>query len=939
MSSAAWPPTNTRPTPESPWYCDGKLERGQILQVTPLGVVYGQMHRVAADTHKLWWTGSGYKYVATVDEVMSPEELPPGPRPFGEMWAVRTYDKAKNSYYWAEWWWDAEVGQWKALTWLWTIDGFADLPDPGLQVGAAHVVLERDILYFFDGEQFRRPPHSSLDDDEPLRHLPNGFLRTLQPDARVVYYSPSEIGLEAIKGGSGKVLVNLEYVAARRDASVFANLAVLQWHEDTSTIQAAYIESDTEYWIYLANSSTAFVSNALPGDGSHAAAPAWDYRGRLFLSLTPDHNGYLGATGAGRDARLVGKIQTDSTPPSEGGPFFLREIDISLISRQVSLPETYREFSDFVVQFVDQDTLALTKIDGTYGQIYAGGNLHYLGTGYELSRSDAWIEWDDMDGTRVIRHTEALSSSSHYYLYVAGEVDPYNFNEINPETNRPWQATDTGAAGHYVAALDMRLTVFLSPQHPDHGFLSEAWPGYYARHIGQVKTDANGRFVNSWDLSAIRQPTLNPSWFDGLAEIEITPVNSSEVRVCRKKGSSGIVNVRGAVVQTYPYDSADVHEFHTTDVVQLYTESNLTEPLSDLDAVSSYADTELHLYLANARELWGDHVHNLFFSTTAPSGGYLSQNWPGNNARWICTVKPDAEGLFTGAFITGTISISAHSQLFDDEPEKHRLHNDTQVTNLNLLSAAAVLFEIQKVQGLPVRLTRVDGTHIKLAPIGDQEATVILPDINTKVVPAAGITADVVGLLGNTYYVYLTPSGVEVSLTAPDKTYANLQTHGSDHVLVGWYSLGAPLTLSGDWNLWSFSHEVNREFSTNVTATTTTLSLPGCIVPPGRYAALTRTGQDCASGWGGYDSNIGGFWSMQGSVGTGSASFHTALTSGLTGQATLVATATLSNADVAAGIYSAFTLTHSLSWTGFTYVASNYSQWDSFSGKLIFARQ
>ena len=720
------------------------------------------------------------------------------------------------------------------------------------------------------------------------------------------------------------MLVNLEYVSASVSASVYNNLAVLVWDEAGGTITPAYIEPSTEYWIYLANSSTAFVTEALPADSTHAAAPAWDYRGKLFLSTTEAYNGYLGKSGAGKNARLVGKIEVDSTSVADGGPYFLRELDISLISRQVSLPETYREFSDFRVVFGDQDTLLLELIDATYGQMYVGGALEYLGSGYELSRTDPWIEWTSNAGAASIaRRTTTLSASSRYYLYIAGDVDPYNFNEENPDTSRPWQATDEGAASHYNAALDMRLKMFLSPKEPDHGFLDETWPGYYARHIGQVKTDANGKFINAWDLSAIRQATLNPSYFDGLAEVEITPKDATEVKVCAKKGSSGVVNVRGTMVQMHEDDDPDVHRFTTADVVQLYTESNQTAPLSDLDAVSTYAGQELYLYLANSRQHWGSFANKLFFSDTEPSGGYLSRNWPGNTARWICTVKPDESGEFTGAFITGTISISSHSQLFDDEPEKHRVHNDATVTNLTMLSAAGVLFEIQKVQGLPVRLTRVDETHIKLAAIGDQDATVVLPDLTTATVSATGITAEVIGLLGNTYYVYITPAGLEITLTAPDKTYANMQTLGGTRVLVGWYALGAPLALSGDWNVWSFSHE-DGEFSEDITSATTTLSLPGCVVPPGRTAKLHRTGQDCASV---SFTNYGGAEEISGhiSISTGSGRAYAA---GTINSTSLTGTATLSHETVTDGIYSEFTLTHTLS----------AGSWQSFSGDLILTR-
>ena len=179
-----WPPTNRVPTAESPYFCDGEYGY-DVLRVSPEGCVYGEMRFVAEVPHKLWWTGSAYKYVVTTNMWMSESELPTDESmPFGRIDKVRTYNAAKNEYVWVEYWWDSETKTWNKLKWLWDIDGFANLPDPGMQVGAAHVVTERHVLHFWDGYNFRRLGHSTLKDDEPDRHLPAGFLTTLQPDAR-----------------------------------------------------------------------------------------------------------------------------------------------------------------------------------------------------------------------------------------------------------------------------------------------------------------------------------------------------------------------------------------------------------------------------------------------------------------------------------------------------------------------------------------------------------------------------------------------------------------------------------------------------------------------------------------------------------------------------------------------------------------------------------
>ena len=116
---------------------------------------------------------------------------------------------------------------------------------------------------------------------------------------------------------------------------------------------------------------------------------------------------------------------------------------------------------------------------------------------------------------------------------------------------------------------------------------AEAWPGYTARYVGKVETDAKGLFVNSRDLSAIRQPVIVPSTFDGLAEILFDVVSDTRVNVIRKPGSSGVVNIRGDAVLTYPPSSGSVHFITNTSPVYLY-DDQATPPLTQSGVVSDY---------------------------------------------------------------------------------------------------------------------------------------------------------------------------------------------------------------------------------------------------------------------------------------------------------------------------------------------------------------
>lgn len=790
-----------------------------------------------------WWDGIDYRELEIAGQVDLQEALPGGPRPFGEVWKVREHVAATNEYVYVPWYWDSEAGIWRKMRRFWDVEGQDALPYPAVKIGAYHLVKEPDVKVYWDGYAIRRLPHRMLDlGENDTKHLPDGFLQSLPADARVVYGSATEIGIEAVEGGSGNVFVRDQVVEARKDASVFNYLPVLEWDSQSGAIVGTHIEPQTEYWIYLAADDPAFAVAGLPADGDKPVTPAWDFRRKLFLSRSQPVNWYLSDSGAGVRARLVGKIETDGTGYAAGGPLFRREIDISLLNQQVPLPETYRDYSDLVLKFGDHETLQLRRLDGLYGAMAVARALYYLGTGRTVSISDPWIEYDPdapNPEDRLIRRTDPLEASSQYFIYISSDAMAWNFNATNPETGLPWTAEDEEATGNYNADLDMRLRLFLCVTAPDHGLLDEEWPASESRLVGKVRTDENGRFVPDHDISAIRQPVLPQSSFDSLADLEIVPIDATEFRLCRKKAGSGAVNVGGQIVRSYEEDDlANVHRCRTTDVVQAYTEANLSAPLSDLNSVSSYAGGEIYLYLANGREHWGALANRHFFSTSAPQSGYLSRNWPGNQARWICTVKPDDAGQFTGKYIAQTIAISSHSQLFDDEPEKHRVQSDALVTPETLLSGWAVIWQTQCLSGVAGKLEYVDASHVILKRIG--LGMVAVPDGTARQIPVEGMSLEVSGAAGQVYYVYLGSSTLVLSTEAPDEDHGGCQTHQND-VLVGYVGFCAS-GLGGTWSVFSWSHEPAAEWSEAVTDKSTTISLPGLIVPPGRKAILERRG-------------------------------------------------------------------------------------------------
>ncbi|MGB6065147.1 MAG: hypothetical protein WBG50_10075 [Desulfomonilaceae bacterium] len=643
----------------------------------------------------------------------------------------------------------------------------------------------------------------------------------------MTYYFPSEVGIAAVAGGTGNVVVNGETLTCSRSMSVLSSLAVINRDAAGTGLEFLLVEPNTEYWIYLANTiDPAFVTNGLPEDPTHAAAPAWDYRGKMFLSLSPNIDGYLSDQGSGKNALLVGKVETDASSK------FIRDVDISLVSRTVNFPETYRNYSDYQLQFVDQNTLCMKLLDGEYGQIAINQDLYYLGADYDIDIADAWIEWDT--GT-VSRQTSALLPNTTYYAYLPSDIDSFNFNAVNPDTGRPWQVTDYKATTNYQAVLDLRLRPFLSTKAPEHGRMSDQWPGYEARNIGVIRTDGNGVFVNASDISIIQRQAFNPSYLDGLAEISLDMESDSSLKFPKKGGSSGIVNVGGQPVQSYDLTDPNCWIVRTSDLVQEYTEANQSAPLSALDAVSTYTGQLLYVYLANGWSFWDGKENNVFVCNTAPSGGYLSRNWPGNNARWLATVAVSADGRFLGSYIVDSIQ-GAEKTINDSVSSPSTTLSSAKIYSLLAPLNANIAYTAARNAGYSLRLDYVDSTTIRLVGLVD-ETIVAFPDSQVFTIPSGGLdfTIPPTTAAGTIWYVYLKDDGtIYLSSTAPTGLYQNLRDNGTDSILVGWLTVASTGHLGGTWNVFSFWNQPAQVFSApifNVSSAQSTISLPGFFFP------------------------------------------------------------------------------------------------------------
>lgn len=454
-------------------------------------------------------------------------------------------------------------------------------------------------------------------------------------EAVVEYKSKTNIGIfGSVVGSVGAIWCGGELLYADNSDDVTNNLPVLNYDNDTNSIIPVHIEPSTDYFIYIANYlSSQYNVASLPADGDKPSTPQHDFRGNLFLSQTPDYNGSLGSAAPGLHSRIVGKCKTDDTGYAEGGPFFVREINMSLIGRSVDLSQAFTEYSDFRVEFVDENTLAFNKFDGTFGLCYISGQLLQLGDGLELGRADYRITWSG-GASPLTLDTSGIAASTLYNIYLANDSNEYNLNAISGTTGLPLVEGETG----YDYRKDFRRRMFLSTKEHDARLLDEAYPGYYARHIGQVRTDANGYFKSSSDISLIRSATLNPTHLDGLAECVVQDVSTTEFKITRKKGTTGVVYVGGSPVQTYESTDSSVHTIRTSDALYNYTESNIDNPLSDSGVdVSAKPGIPIYLYLANGIDAWGGI--STFCSLSAPESGYLSTNWPGNQARWIATLQ------------------------------------------------------------------------------------------------------------------------------------------------------------------------------------------------------------------------------------------------------------------------------------------------------------
>jgi archaellum component FlaC len=232
--------------------------------------------------------------------------------------------------------------------------------------------------------------------------------RTKVCNAKVAYRSTTKLGLDTQEEGKvGAVWVQGQLVVddeTGTDSIVVHNTdPIINLDSQTNSLVTIPIVTNQEYFIYLAN----HLSPEFNIGGR-------DARGKLFLSLTPDTNGYMSGTTPGLNARIVGVISTD------GGGLFRRELDISWIAKQSSFPETYRDYCDYKLSFIDENTIKLDLVDGEYGQIYIAGQMLPFGDDLTVTRDMYRVNWGN-DGPQ--KDLTVIAPSTLYYIYVSNNAD------------------------------------------------------------------------------------------------------------------------------------------------------------------------------------------------------------------------------------------------------------------------------------------------------------------------------------------------------------------------------------------------------------------------------------------------------------------------------------------------------------------------------------
>ncbi|MGC9064965.1 MAG: hypothetical protein ACP5JL_09830, partial [bacterium] len=188
---------------------DGKNYSRGLYWQSPEGNFYGHQRFVKTWMIPIFWDGRAYKDISKLDGIVaSKDELPPDPSShIGQVWGVPNgkdishpdidLDLVRGIAY-DLYFYNVDKEEWDEVVWLFDIYGRCNIPYPGVKVGACHRLILYDVPVFWDGYVWRQHRHSNLDNDEPERHLPAGFISLVPADVELVYVSKSLMALRKV---------------------------------------------------------------------------------------------------------------------------------------------------------------------------------------------------------------------------------------------------------------------------------------------------------------------------------------------------------------------------------------------------------------------------------------------------------------------------------------------------------------------------------------------------------------------------------------------------------------------------------------------------------------------------------------------------------------------------------------------------------------------
>jgi hypothetical protein len=156
------------------------------------------------------------------------------------------------------------------------------------------------------------------------------------------------------------------------------------------------------------------------------------------------------------------------------------------------------------------------------------------------------------------------------------------------------------------------------------------------------------------------------------------------------------------------------HNITSSSSVYDYDEDSPLSPLTTEDNLYNYIGRNSYLYLANDRDCWGSLQNKLFFCSSSPIDAYLSQNFPGNNARWIATILLAAREKEQDLIVNGNFE-DATGWVFNgnwDWSEDYLYAYHTSGSDTQSLDVSAMIVDIDTIYEVIFTISSVTSGNI-----------------------------------------------------------------------------------------------------------------------------------------------------------------------------------------------------------------------------------